>query len=181
MAKVPVARRYARALLELASEQKKLEPIHGSLSWLSEAFDQSETLRQALLNPGVKLKERRAVIEALAQKQGWDQLFKNFVMLLLDRDRLRYVREIAEDFSAGVDEKAGRVRARVSSATALSDAQLAEVKAALAKMTGKEVLVETSVDEALIGGVVARVGGSIYDGSVRTQLKRMREAILKEV
>jgi len=181
MAKVPVARRYARALLDLATEGGKVETIHASLSWLGEAFDQSEDLRQALLNPGVKLKERRAVIEALASQKGWDQLFRNFVMLLLDRDRLRHVREISEDFSAKVDEQAGRMRARVTSAVALSDAQVAEVKAALAKMTGKEVLVETSVDQELIGGVVARMGGSIYDGSVRTQLKRMREAILKEV
>ncbi|RAL20248.1 ATP synthase F1 subunit delta [Lujinxingia litoralis] len=181
MAKVPVARRYARALLELATEAGKVDVLNTSLSWLGEAFAQSEELRQALLNPGVTLAERRRVIEALAAARGWDGLMRNFVMLLLDRDRLRYIEAIAEDFSAGVDMQAGRVRARVTSASPLDEGQIAEIKAALARKTGKEVLVETSVDESLIGGVVARVGGSIYDGSVRTRLKRMREAILNEV
>lgn len=181
MAQIPVATRYAQAFFELAREKGEINPLGTALQETSALFGASAELRTVLSNPAVQLAERRKVVEAIGEKAKWPRLFRNFLMLLLDKDRLRYLGEIAASFQEKVDAHEGRVRARVTSATSLSDGQVEKIKAQLASMTGKEVMLTTEVDADLIGGVVARVGSKIYDGSVRTHLERMREAILKEV
>lgn len=181
MANAPVAGRYAQALFELGIEKDQVEPLGEALAELSRFFKDSAELRSVLLNPAIKLSERRDVIDAVAKKAQWPPLFRNFVMLLLDKDRLRHVGEIAKAYAIKMDDNLGRARARVTSAVALGDEDLETLKKRLGEMTGKDVVMTTDVDEELIGGVIARVGGTIYDGSVRTQLQRMREAILKEV
>lgn len=181
MAQVPVATRYAQAFFELAAEKGEVESLGKALAGTSELFAQSAELRSVLSNPAVQLEERRKVVAVIAEKAKWPRLFRNFVMLLLDKDRLRYIGEIAQAYEEKVDEHEGRVRARVTSAVALNSRQTDAIKAQLGTITGKEVLLSTEVDEELIGGVIARVGSKIYDGSVRTHLQRMREAILKEV
>ena len=181
MAQVPVAGRYAQAFFELAAEKGEVESLGKSLASTSELFKKSAELRTVLSNPAVQLEERRKVVEVIAEKARWPRLFRNFVMLLLDKDRLQYIGEIAEAYEAKVDQHQGRVRARVTSAMALNARQTEAIKKQLGEITGKNVILSTEVDEEIIGGVVARVGSKIYDGSVRTHLQRMREAILKEV
>lgn len=181
MATTPVARRYARALLELGTEYKNLDKLNEQLGALGRVYTSNADLSNVLLNPSIKLEERRAIVRAIAQKYAFEPLLVNFSLLLMDKDRFRQIPAIAEEFSRLVDEKKGNVRADVTSASQLSPIQQNELKKALAAMTGKNVLLETQVDPELIGGAVTRVGDVIYDGSVRTQLQKMREAILKEV
>lgn len=181
MAQVPVATRYAQAFFELAKEKGEIASLGEVLASTADLFAASAELRSVLSNPAVQLKERRNVVEAIAEKAKWPRLFHNFVMLLLDKDRLRYLSEIRTSFEEKVDIHEGRVRARVTSAMELDKGQVEKIKSRLAGLTGKEVLLTTEVDEELIGGVIARVGSTIYDGSVRTHLQRMREAILKQV
>lgn len=181
MATTPVARRYARALLELGIEHKNLDKLNEQLGALGRVYTANADLSSVLLNPSIKLEERRAVVRAIAAKYSLEPMLLNFALLLMDKDRFRQIPAISEEFSRLVDEKKGNVRADVTSATQLSPLQQNALKKALADMTGKNVLLETQVDPKLIGGAVTRVGGVIYDGSVRTQLQKMREAILKEV
>ena len=181
MADEPVAKRYARALFELGVDNDELEAYGEALGEATKLFEKSAELRAVLLNPALKLEERRGVISALADKAQWPKLFRNFVMLLLDKDRLRYVASINRAFQRGLDEHQGRARARVTSAIELDDGQREQLRTRLGELTGKDVVMTTEVDEELIGGVVARVGSTIYDGSVRTHLQRMREAILRQV
>ncbi len=181
MANEPVARRYAQALFSLGQEKDELEDYGKALAEAAGYFEASAELRAVLLNPALKLEERRGVLDALAQKAGWPRLFRNFTMLLLDKDRLRFIGEVDRAFQRRLDEHQGRARARVTSAVELDDGQLETLKKRLDGLTGKDVAMTTDVDEDLIGGVVARVGSTIYDGSVKTHLQRMREAILKEV
>ncbi len=181
MAKSPVARRYANALFELGIDHDEVQELGDALDGAAKMLKESQELRAVLRNPAVDLADRRQIIRSLGDKAGWPKRFENFMCLLLDRDRLTVVGDIAEAFATRRDEHLGRVRARVTSATALDDSQQKALQERLEALTGKDVIMSTDVDEALIGGAVARVGGTIYDGSVRTHLQRMREAILKEV
>ncbi len=181
MTNSPVARRYAQALFELGVDHDELEALGDALEGAAELFKKSDELRSVLLNPAVELQERRGVIDAIAKKAGWPALVRNFLLLLLDRDRLGEVNAIAGAFASKNDEHMGRARARVSTAVELGDDELDRLREQLAKLTGKDVIMTTEVDESLIGGVVARVESKVYDGSLRNHLQRMREKILKEV
>ncbi len=181
MANTPVARRYAQALYELGVEKDELQSLGEALQQMKQLFEQCPEMRNILLNPAIKLKERRQVIDAVVDHGSWPTLFRNFVLLLLDKDRLVHIGDIAQAYANQMDDHLGRARARVTSAVELKDGELDTLRARLGKLTGKDVVVTTEVDDALIGGLIARVGGTIYDGSVRTHLQRMREAILKEV
>lgn len=181
MANEPVAKRYAQALFSLGEEKGQLDEYGQALAQVAELFAASQELRQVLLNPAIKLEERRGVLAALAKRAEWPALFRNFTMLLLDKDRLRYIDAIAEAFRRRLDAHQGRAQARVTSAVALDDEQIKTLKKRLDELTGMDVVMTTDVDDELIGGLVARVGSTVYDGSVRTHLQRMREAILKEV
>jgi F-type H+-transporting ATPase subunit delta len=181
MASGPVARRYAKALLMIGVEQKKVEPLRAQLSQLAGLFRDSAELRVVLLNPSIRLEERKAVMQQIVDRVKVDPIMRNFAMLLLDKDRFRYCEAISMEFNRMADELEGVVRAKATSAKALNIAQRASVKKALEELTGKRVELEVDTDPALIGGVVARVGSIVYDGSVRTQLEMLKESILSEV
>lgn len=181
MAGQPVARRYAKAMLDIGTEQGSAEELREQLDAMAKLYRDSRPFRNALLNPSVKLEERRRVIKAIGQKLGLNEMLVNFVQLLLDNDRFRVLPDIAEQYSAMVDARSGRVRAQVTSAEPLDPAQQARLKAALGKLTGKDVLLQTEVDQDILGGVVTRIGTTIYDGSLRTQLETLRTSILEEV
>ncbi|MBC7925781.1 MAG: ATP synthase F1 subunit delta, partial [Bryobacteraceae bacterium] len=105
-------------------------------------------------------------------------LVRNFLFLLVDRRRTDLLNEIAPAFEAAVDERLGLVRAEVKSATPLSEPQQAELEGALSLVAGRRVRCDYQVDPALIGGVVARIGSTVYDGSVRSQLEAMRQTLV---
>ena len=181
MAGEPVARRYAQALLDIGVEQDNYTELREQLDELAQLFADSKPFRTALLNPSIRLEERRSIIRAIAKKRDWDQMVANFALLLLDNDRFRLVGTIAREFGKVVDAKSGNVRARVLSAVKLDDSQRSRLQKALGDITGKNVLLDTKIDKGLLGGVVARIGGTVYDGSVRSQIDRLRESILAEV
>jgi len=101
--------------------------------------------------------------------------------LLVDKDRMKYVGDIADELDRQVDLHDGNVRATVTTATKLELAQIERIKSALVAMTGKQVILTTEVDPLLIGGVTTRIGDKVLDGSVRTQLSTLRQTILEEV
>lgn len=176
-----VAKRYARALLELGNEQNNYALLQKQTRELADVWQSSSDLRSIVTNPSVRIDERRKVIAGIAAKAGWHTLLKNFSLLLLDNGRFDHVVDIANELDTLVDEQAGNVRAEVTTAQQLKDSQVATIKGAIAKLTGKNVLLETRVDPEILGGVVTRVGGTLYDGSVRTQLDMIRDSILDEV
>jgi len=173
-----LARRYARALLDVGIDKGTHEKLAAEVDDLAAAFSAARDLQEALTNPVFPRAQRRAVLEAVLAKVGVSIETRNFTLLLLDRERVQVLPAIARELRAMVDEKVGRVRASVSSARALPAEHVAQIQATLEKATGKTVLLEKTEDPALIGGVVAKLGDTVYDGSVRTQLERMREQIL---
>lgn len=174
-----VGRRYARALalaLEGAPEAR-LTRIEEQLSAVGQSLDRRNGdvgLRQAMFNPGFSAEQRCAVLTAIAKAHDFDDATAGFLVLLVNKGRLAQLPSIAYAFRAEVDAKIGRVRATIVTAKALDTRDLSEIVAGLEKKTGKRVVPDVEVDPSLIAGVQARIGGFVYDASVRAQLTRLR-------
>ena len=178
-----LAKRYARAIFSIAEESNQVEQFNTEIAELHEALTQNNSdLLVALTTPVFKLQERKQVASVVADKMGLHLTVKNFVFVLLEKDRLVLLPEIASIFQAMADEKAGRVRASVQTAHTLSEEEQSEIRATLAQSinkSGDDLIINFSVNEALIGGVWAKVGDTTYDATVRAKLQDMKTALLK--
>ncbi|MDF1561719.1 MAG: F0F1 ATP synthase subunit delta [Deltaproteobacteria bacterium] len=175
---ISIARRYARALHAVAKEASEVDATLKALETLSDAIAESSDLAGVLESPQITRDQRRAVLLEIASKAGFGPLVQNFLQLLVDRDRTPELPFVARLFRELADETAGRVRAEVTTALPLSDAEAKELEAALAKATGKTVVLTRREDPEIIGGLEAKVGDTLYDGSLKTQLARMRTRAL---
>jgi F-type H+-transporting ATPase subunit delta len=175
-----LARRYARALLDIGISKGTYEQLGQELDELAAMIDASRDLEEALTNPVFAMSRRRQTWTAILEAAKVSPITRNFAILLLDRERVSYLPAIARELRAMVDDKAGRVRAVVSSAKPLAPEHVQQIRAALEKASGKKVELEQRQDPALLGGVVAKLGDVVYDGSIRTQLEQMRERFLQD-
>lgn len=173
-----LARRYAKALLAIGVQHQTYDALGRELDRTADSFAQSPELRHALENPVFPLEKRRLVLDELARRLGLSKVVRNFVMLLLDKGRIAALPDIARAHRALVDEQAGRVRATVTSAVPIAPGLADKLKAALEKQSGKVVVLEKREDPSILGGIVTQLGDMVYDGSVRTQLARVREELL---
>ncbi|HKL49017.1 MAG TPA: F0F1 ATP synthase subunit delta [Desulfuromonadales bacterium] len=174
-----ISRRYAKALLTLGEEQKNMEQYSDELSQLTSIFSEQETLRQLVESPTCGLKNKTAILSDLTDKLEFSEGMKKFVGLLLEKDRMSCLDQIAAVYRRLVDEKSGIVRARISTAIDLESAQAEAIKSGLERQTGKQVELKVGRDPALIGGIKAQIGGKVFDGSVKTQLKRIEDTLKK--
>lgn len=181
MAQVAVAKRYARALLELGQQAPGgLDPLVEELQAFHLALRESAELRNVLMTPGLDLATRQGLLREVLAAAGASTTTVHTLLLLTERNRLAVLGDIVEAVREEADRVGGRVRARVTSATALSPAQVDEIKGAFERRTGKRIVVETAVDQDLIGGVVAQIGSVVYDGSIKSQLRRLRDSLSQE-
>lgn len=172
-----IARRYARALFSLAVEADRIEPWSSAFAALRSTFLESTELRDALTNPVYTADQRRGVVTRLAQALALDPEPTNLLLLLAERNRLALLDAVAEEFGELADQKLGRVRARVVSAVPLEQAEATRLADQLAGAAKAKVIVERQVDPTILGGVVARVGSMVYDGSLRSQLEELGRAL----
>jgi len=172
-----VARRYARALLSLGLDEGRFEQYGEELESVVQAMKQSPELGFLLVNPGYTQQQRHGAVDAVAKVLKLSPLTANFLRLLVDRQRVGDIEQIARVYRALVDQQAGRIRATVTSAGPLSDQDLDRLREAIGRMTGRSIVLESKTDSSLIGGVVAQVGPTMLDGSLRTQLERMRQEL----
>ncbi|MBA2538916.1 MAG: ATP synthase F1 subunit delta [Deltaproteobacteria bacterium] len=175
MASGSLARRYAKAVMGLPNGQA----VAGELRVLAKAMADSAELVTVLTNPAIRRGDRRKVIDALLQRIDAQPNTKNLVYLLLDSERMSSITAISRELDAMIEAKGGRVSATITSAKPLDPAQISSITAALEKLSGKKVDVTRKEDPALLGGVVAKVGDVVYDGSLRTQLRTLREELTK--
>jgi F-type H+-transporting ATPase subunit delta len=173
-----LARRYARALLEVGNAKGNTEQIVQELDDLGKSFAGSRDLTEAMTNPVFPRTRRRAVLEAVLERASVSQATRNFMLVLLEGDRIEYLSAISRELGEMLDAQVGRVRATVTAARPLPAEFGATIQGALAQASGKQVVLETREDSSLIGGVVAQIGDVVYDGSIRTQLERLRERFL---
>lgn len=171
-----VANRYARALSDaVMAPGSGLDPqvAVAALRDFAATLASSAELGTILSSPAVQTARKRAVVSKLCDAMGSHKLLRNFLAVVVDHRRVGSVPEIVTSFEAAVDERMGRVRAEVSSATPLNSRDEENLRAELARMTGKQVRCEFTVKPDLIGGASVRIGSTIYDGSVRGQLDAM--------
>jgi F-type H+-transporting ATPase subunit delta len=173
-----IARRYAKALFEIGVAEGNFERLGKELDDLATAYASSADLRIALENPVVKVSEKQALLRAILPRVAPSPTVQRFARLLLARGRIGIVRAAARAYRELADQRTGQVRASVTSAAHLESAELDRVRRALEARTGRKVIIAASVDPTLIGGLVARVGDLVLDGSVRTQLEEMRRRLL---
>lgn len=179
MSDILVARRYAEAMIDVATEQDAVEQVGKDLAAFDALLkDHDGQLYSALCTPVFSGKERTDVLEALLPKLGMHALTSNFIQLVNAKSRLYAIGEIAKVYGDIADERAGRVTVRVTTAEAMSDAIAQEVRDAMTKATGKEVILQADVDATLIGGMIARVGGKVYDSSIRSRLRDIERALV---
>ncbi len=175
-----VASRYARALADLVLDPARSMDVQktvGELAELERAVAGSAELRNILDSPAVAPQRKRAVIARLAGESGISRLVLNFVYVIIDHRRTAMLSEIRQAFQALIDERTGSVEADVKAARELGEGEREQIGASLGRLTGKKVRCRFSVDESLIGGLVTRIGSTIYDGSVRGQLEALRRRL----
>lgn len=175
-----VARRYAKALVETVAERDgDLEAVHAELRDLAEVIDGHRDLGLLLFSPSVRLDVKGSIVEDLIERAGLTEPSSTFVRLLLEKGRLRYLGSIADTFERLANERLGRLKVSVVSAAPLAQNEIERLSAELAEATGKTIVMDTTVDPALIGGLVVKVGGRVVDGSLRHQLDALRESLVR--
>ncbi|MFZ5482325.1 MAG: ATP synthase F1 subunit delta [Myxococcota bacterium] len=171
-----IARRYAKALLEIAREENQVDKIGEDLVRFARLVE-TTPLGGVVANPSFTREERRAVLERVIPGSALHPRTVTFLKLLLDKDRFGAVADIAREYRALADAELGRVRATVTTAADLTPSNREQIVAALSHATGKKVVLETKVDPTLLGGIVARVGDKVFDASLRTRLERLQLAL----
>lgn len=173
------ALQYARALADVV-QKGGLAPaeVSGQLEDFLAAYATSRDLREVLENPSIKLEQKLKVLDALAPRLGLDPKVRNFFAVLLQNERMHAAAEIASEFRHEMNRRLGISEAEVISVRALSEAEKAEIEARAAAMTGTRVQAVYRQDPSLLGGVVLRIGDTVYDGSVRGRLEELRGRML---
>jgi F-type H+-transporting ATPase subunit delta len=172
-----IAKRYAKALFNLAQEDGKVERYGEELDGFVRLLGELPDLANAIQNPLYTEAARKLVFQTVADKIGLSAILKSFINLLIEKKRVQNVAEIAEYYHKLIDEHANIARARIKAATQLDEGVVQEIAQTLEKMTGKKVLVEFQQDSSLIGGVVAQIGDLVLDGSVKRQLIHFKETM----
>jgi len=175
-----VAERYAVALADVATAHSTGETIRQDLASFLAEYTQSADLRNALETPSLDHEVKNKIIAAVAAKMGLNAEVRNLVSLVVSHQRTHLFREINDAFATEMNRRSGIVEAEVTTARPLSDTEKKELLAVLARRTGKKIDAQFAEDKALLGGAVVRVGSTVYDGSVREQLNRMRERLESE-
>lgn len=173
-----VARRYATALADVVLKSGETEIVKNELKTWEELIASSSELQNAFANPAIAHLNKEKVLESLLEKAKPSKTTSNFLRILLRNSRLTELAEINDKFKSVLDERNSVVSAEVTSARPLTDAEKAEFQANIARLTGKQVNLNFSINENIIGGVVTRVGSTVYDGSVKTQLETLKQQLI---
>jgi F-type H+-transporting ATPase subunit delta len=173
-----VAATYARAFADVVFSAH-LDAAHAvaGLRQISTLLEQSAELRRVWENPAVPADQKRKLLDVIAQRDGVDRQVRNLIAVLIDHRRLPYLPRIVEQLGKELDSRLGFAEARISSARELGDAEKRTLEAQIAHITGSKVRAQYGLDASLLGGAVVRIGSTIYDGSVKGQLERIKEAI----
>jgi len=174
-----VSSRYARAFADVIADTK-MDPANAvvQLNSVVAAFELSRELREVWESPAIVVEQKRKLLDALASRVGvTDRAVRNFIAVLIDQDRIALLPEIAKQLDIELNSRTGRVDAEITSARELTPEQRSSLIAEISRLTGKIILPHYATDETLLGGVMVRVGSTIYDGSVRGQLQRIRQQL----
>jgi F-type H+-transporting ATPase subunit delta len=174
-----LARRYARALLDIGREENQLRRILGEVEDFSGMLSGTPDLREMLFAAEVNRRDKGEWLSSAVGKLGFLPTTRNFLLLLVEKERLEVLPQILVELRRMVEEIEGIERVEVTSPAGLSPAQRDRLCEAIAARTGKKIELEEKIDAAVLGGMVVKVGSTVYDGSVRTQIHQIRENLQK--
>jgi len=173
------ANRYARALFDVAQHESDVAAVGRDLAAVSEVFREHADVLQPALRHGVPDAIKRSIVEAIVDQVGSNATVRKLVGVLAEGDRFELLPYVADAYRERLLAHQNIVRAEVTSAAQLTPENTTALEASLSGATGKKVELSTSVDKELIGGLIARIGSTVYDGSVRTQLNKIRQTLVK--
>jgi F-type H+-transporting ATPase subunit delta len=172
------ATRYARAFFDVVQKEGDIEQAGRELSAFAALVAGHDVLSKVLGNPAVPTPRKRAVVQELLGRVGAiSPVLGKLLLMLAERDRLMLLPEIASAYESRLMDHANVVRAQLTTAVALPEERVSALRSDLAGVTGRQVQLETRVDPSIIGGAVARIGSTVYDGSITTQLQKVKERL----
>lgn len=173
------ARRYAHALLDAAIKQRNFTNVLDELEMFQKQLAEVPALRQVFLNPAVPPQRRQNVLNEIGKKTGCQQLTLNFLLTLIHRDRLNLLDQIIASAEQQFLERQGILVVEVITARPLEPGEESQLVQKLEKFTGKKIQINNHVDKSLVGGAITRIGTTLYDGSVVTQLDQLKAKIVQ--
>lgn len=173
-----VARRYAAALADVVTRTGDAASVQTELKTWEAMMASNASLTEVFSNPAIQHKNKEQVLESLIEKTKPSKTTANFLRVLLQNHRLTEIRQINERLVSVLEERSGVVSADVTSARPLSEAEKSELQTNLEKLTGKRVKTNFETNENIIGGVITRIGSTVYDGSVKTKLEELKQQMI---
>jgi len=174
-----IAKRYAKALVELSEEKKIVDKVRADLDSFMGAIESQPLVQKLFVSPAFTVDDKKAVIQELSVRLKLQKETQRFIEYLAESGRIRYVREVHRAFEELLAERQNRASVKLTTAVPVAPADLAGIKKQLEKITGRDVEIDAQVDPAVIGGATARIGSVIYDGTIKNQLDKMRERFMK--
>lgn len=176
----PVAKLYAKALFELAQEHNELESIQGDLAGLVETMKEQPELHQAFSAFMFSTSDRGKLIDELAKKMSLNALVVRFLHLLVAKNRLLVLDAIYEAFRNLVDESKNTVRGTVTTVEPLTESQTADLSKTFGRKLNKQVVLDSAIDKEILGGLIVKIQGLTFDGSLRTTIRRLKENLERQ-
>jgi F-type H+-transporting ATPase subunit delta len=181
MSQKTAAARYARALFDVALAEDNPQVVEQQLAATVEVFTGHADLWRVVTNPAVPVQKKKALVDELLPKLGLQPVLHKLLVMMAGRDRLSLLPHLLETYRARLMDHQNVVRAEITTAVPLAPEREAALQGKLTALTGRKVLMQTSTSPDILGGVVARIGSTVYDGSVRRQLEKMRERLAGSV
>ncbi len=172
-----LARRYAKALFSLGKEQDNYEGYNEALAAIAALYEEVPEVGESLTNPLFPLEARQKVMAKIAESVKADKMLAAFLDLVVEKQRAGVLPDIAHEMQVMVDTAQNISHGRVISAIELDSSLKEKIQATLEKLTGNKVILESEVDPTIIGGIIAKVGDLVFDGSIKTQLNGLKESI----
>ena len=172
-----ISRRYAKALFSLGQEDGQYEEYGQNLKEFTEFCSANIEFFQVISNQIFSIEDRKKIMETVLEKSAFPDVTKNFLRLLLDKNRIGAIEAITDHYSRLTDEISNITRAEVITAKPLKEDALERLAKALRGLTSKEVMVDVTEDESILGGLIVKTGGLVLDGSVKTQIEGLRESL----
>lgn len=173
-----IARRYGAALADVVLKTGETEIVTSELLQWQTLLEANTDLHEVFANPSIAHAQKEGLLEKLIEKSRPAKTTANFLRVLLRNSRLTELSEINKRFAIELEERSGILSAEIISARALPESERSELQANLEKLTGKKVDLNFNIDEGIIGGLVTRIGSTVYDGSVRTRLENLKEQLI---
>ncbi|MFH2012194.1 MAG: ATP synthase F1 subunit delta [Pseudomonadota bacterium] len=179
MISTSMTRRYAEALISIGIEEDSREKFEAELTKVKDTLEENTELRNVIYSPAYPIKDKKGILKEVAKRLEVSKNIENFLSLLIDKKRIEFLPHILIRYREILDQTVGRIRAKVIIARNLPEELVSNLKASLEKLSGKKVELEIEKDPTILGGVITKLGNIIFDGSIRTQLEKVKKSIVR--